>query len=169
MLPVVQRSPLVMCALIAWAATHRANIGHPYDEVARIATDTTELQIDQFDFEREFTPDEREEYMWTLLILGGLEIVRGDVNGWVRRLPTTRRLLRKAVDSVDFNTSLTWQSLAYNCAYHDVCAQLTTTASPAFPMDLYMKILHDGQLEMDSYMAATRRLFAVCVMSSSLR
>lgn len=161
MLPVVQRSPLVMCALIAWAATHRANIGHPYDDVARLATDTTELQIDQFDIERDLNDDEREEYMWTLLILGGLEIVRGDVKGWVSRLHTTRRLLCKAVEVVDFKKSVTWQSLAYNCAYHDVLASLTTTSSPNFPVEMYLQILMDGELEMDSYMGATRRVFAV--------
>lgn len=164
MLPVVQRSPLVMCALIAWAATHRANIGHPYADVARLATDTTELQADQLNIERELTPDEREEYMWTLLILGGVEIVNGDVKGWVRRLPMTRRLLNKVVETIDFKSSLTWQALAYNCAYHDILASLTTTTSPDFPIPLYTRILSAGGLEMDSYMGATRRVFQVSIV-----
>jgi transcriptional activator protein UGA3 len=159
MFPVVQRSPLVMCALIAWAATHRANIGHPYEEVARLATEFTETQADQIDIERELTPNEREEYMWTLLILGGTEIVQGDVKGWVRRLPMTRRLLCKVVETIDFDNTLTWQALAYNCAYHDILASLTTTQIPAFPYELYNRILCANELEMDSYMGATRRIF----------
>ncbi|KLT39407.1 hypothetical protein CC85DRAFT_288600 [Cutaneotrichosporon oleaginosum] len=159
MFPVVQRSPLVMCALIAWAATHRANIGHPYEEVARLATEFTELQADQIDIERDLTPNEREEYMWTLLILGGTEIVQGDVKGWVRRLPMTRRLLCKVVETIDFDTTITWQALAYNCAYHDILASLTTTQIPDFPYELYNRILTANDLEMDSYMGATRRIF----------
>lgn len=161
MLPVVQRSPLVMCALIAWAATHRANIGHPYEDVARLASDTTELQIDQINIDRDLTEDEKEEYMWTLLILGGLEIVRGDVKGWVTRLPMTRRLLSKTLDSVDFRSSQTWQSLAYNCVYHDVQACVTQTGNPGFPLKMYDRILSMDDLEMDCYMGATRRLYPV--------
>lgn len=160
MLPVVQRSPLVMCALIAWAATHRANIGHPYQDVARLATDTTELQIDQLDIEREFSDEEREEYMWTLLILGGVDIVRGDLKGWVSRLPMTRRMLSRAGEKVDFKSSPTWQSLGYNCIYHDVLASLTTTRAPQFP-EVYSRMLSANHLEMDSYMAATRAIFPV--------
>lgn len=163
MLPVVQRSPLVMCALIAWAATHRANVGHPYGDVARLATDTTEVQADQLNIDRELTPDESEEYMWTLLILGGVEIVNGDVKGWVRRLPMTRRLLSKVIDTLDFKADLTWQALAYSCAYHDILASVTTTSSPDFPIQLYNRILSAGGLEMDSYMAATRRVFQFLV------
>lgn len=152
-----------MCALIAWAATHRANIGHPYEDVARLATDTTELQIDQLEIERDFSDEEREEYMWTLLILGGLEIVRGDVKGWVARLPVTRRLLSRAIEKSDFKKSLTWQSLGYNCVYHDVLASLTTTRAPQFPVDMYTRILTASDLEMDSYMGATRGIFPVSV------
>ncbi|BEI84510.1 hypothetical protein CcaverHIS002_0411140 [Cutaneotrichosporon cavernicola] len=168
MFPVVQRSPLVMCALIAWAATHRANIGHPYEEVARLATEFTELQADQIDIERELTPNEREEYMWTLLILGGTEIVQGDVKGWVRRLPMTRRLLCKVVETIDFGTTITWQALAYNCAYHDILASLTTAKIPDFPYELYNRILTANDLEMDSYMGATRRIFQFLIEIAAL-
>lgn len=170
MLPVVQRSPLVMCALIAWAATRRANTGHPYEDVARVATETTILQMDQLDIERDLTDDEKEEYMWTFMIVGGLEIVKGDVKAWASRLPMIRRLLSKTLETIDFRRSQTWQALAYNCVYHDVLASLTTTSSPDFPVELYNRILGLGtsDLEMDCYMGATRVVFPVSHLSHSL-
>lgn len=163
MLPVVQRSPLVMCALIAWAATRRANTGHPYEDVARVATETTILQMDQLDIERDLTDDEKEEYMWTFMIVGGLEIVKGDVKAWASRLPMIRRLLSKTLETTDFRKSQTWQALSYNCVYHDVLASLTTTSPPDFPVALYNQILGFGMsdLEMDCYMGATRVIFPV--------
>ncbi|KAL1410777.1 hypothetical protein Q8F55_001719 [Vanrija albida] len=167
LLPVVQRSPLVMCALIAWAATHRAGTGHPYHDVARVSAETVEMQIDSLDITREFTNDEREEYMWTLIILGGVEIVRGDSKGWVRRLPMARNLLEKALESIDFKSSPTWQSLAYNTAYHDILSVMAMTRGPKWPA-VYDRILNHNNVEIDGYMGATRRIFYLLTEISTL-
>lgn len=121
------------------------------------------MQMDQLDIERNLTDDEKEEYMWTFMIVGGLEIVKGDVTAWASRLPMIRRLLCKTLETIDFRKSQTWQALAYNCVYHDVLASVTTTAPPDFPMELYRRILGVGMsdLEMDCYMGATRVIFSV--------
>lgn len=157
-----------MCALIAWAATHRAGTGHPYHDVARVSAETVEMQIDSLDVTRDFSNDEREEYMWTLIILGGVEIVRGDSKGWVRRLPMARGMLEKALASVDFKSSPTWQSLAYNTAYHDILSVMAMTRGPKWPA-VYDRILNHNNVEIDGYMGATRRIFYVSCTGADIR
>lgn len=161
LMPLAERSPLVLCALLGWAASHLSVLGDPYVSLAKAAVETVETQVEHLDIDADVTEQRREECMMALLILGGIDICRGDSRSWVSRLPKTRQILRSVSLTTNVCTSQTWRSISLNLVYHDVLSSLASSKTPSMPLDFYQQILAATEHTPDAYMGLTMQIFSI--------
>lgn len=170
LVPLAERSQLVLCALVGWAASHLSILGEPYVAMTNAAVETVEAQVEAMSGGvADHVPEEkREESMMALLILGGIDVCRGDSRSWVERLPKTREILRAASATTNVCTSHTWRSIALNLVYHDVLSSLASSKTPSMPLDFYQQILAASEYSPDAYMGLTMQIFSIIAETAVL-
>jgi hypothetical protein len=169
LVPLAERSQLVLCALVGWAASHLSILGDPYVAMTNAAVETVETQVEAMSTASDNLPAEKqEESMMALLILGGIDVCRGDSRSWVERLPKTRQILRAASATTNVSTSQTWRSIALNLVYHDVLSSLASSKTPSMPLDFYQQILSASAHSPDAYMGLTMQIFGIIAETAVL-
>ena len=168
LVPLAERSQLVLCALVGWAASHLSILGDPYVAMTNAAVETVESQVEAMNISDTIPEEKKEESMMALLILGGIDVCRGDSRSWVGRLPKTRQILRSASLTTNVCTSQTWRSIALNLVYHDVLSSLASSKTPSMPLDFYQQILSASESSPDAYMGLTMRIFSIIAETAVL-
>ncbi|KAI5449152.1 hypothetical protein NCC49_005290 [Naganishia albida] len=179
LLPATSNSPILLHALVGWAASHlavaqpsRGNGGEVYTSIARITTSIADqhalVKINSMglpvgrDGEEELS---LENEMWLFLILGGIEVCCGSIAKWNKRLPYIRNLmwrLESSLPSSNTNSmSSVHMSLALNCIYHDITGSLATTRDPGIPLRVYETFIRGSLAEPDVYMGASATVYQV--------
>ena len=168
LVPLAERSQLVLCALVGWAASHLSILGDPYIAMTNAAVETVESQVEAMTGLEDMPQEKQEESLMALLILGGIDVCRGDSRSWVERLPKTRQILRAASATTNVCTSQTWRSIALNLVYHDVLSSLASSKTPSMPLDFYQQILAASEQSPDAYMGLTMQIFAIIAETAVL-
>ena len=168
LVPLAERSQLVLCALVGWAASHLSILGDPYIAMTNAAVETVESQVEAMTGLEDMPPEKQEESLMALLILGGIDVCRGDSRSWIDRLPKTRQILRAASATTNVCTSQTWRSIALNLVYHDVLSSLASSKTPSMPLDFYQQILAASEQSPDAYMGLTMQIFAIIAETAVL-
>ncbi|KAJ9096844.1 hypothetical protein QFC21_005117 [Naganishia friedmannii] len=179
LLPATSNSPILLHALVGWAASHLAVSpqvgGEPYTSIARITTSIADqkalVNINAMGMPHDghgYGQEEElslENEMWLLLILGGIEVCCGSIAKWNKRLPYIRNLmwrLEASLPSSNTNSmSSVHMALACNTIYHDVLGSLATTRDPGIPLRVYETFIRGSLTEPDVYMGASATVYQV--------